>query len=314
VGSGPFKFVSQVPDQEVVLQNTYEYYMGVPKFDKLVYRVIDNANFANALLSNQADVVWDALNQDTRKQVEGQNGIHSEQVRGGTMVWLMTANAQTLPEKVRQAIKFAVDRQIMVDSILNGEGIVTGSPAQPGSPYQAKLDTKPDLAKAKQLIKEAGFEGKTITLGVSTQEERQRMALFVQQDLAQLGIKVEIMSGDSTGILADIRNGKYDLGIFAFTGGTTPWALVKSMVNPDVPNYVNAKQPMTQYYNAYNLMDSEMDDTKRYVIAQNAQKLTDDAGLINFLSHQYQYVTMSRKLSNLNMPNMDAVWEWQYHE
>jgi peptide/nickel transport system substrate-binding protein len=105
--------------------------------------------------------------------------------------------------KARQALNFAIDRNAAV-KIFGGPKLATPScqvlpPAFPGHqdycPYTKNPGTTwsaPDLAKAKQLVKESGTAGQKVTVYSSDDEVNKAMGVYVQSVLNELGYKASV--------------------------------------------------------------------------------------------------------------------------
>jgi peptide/nickel transport system substrate-binding protein len=120
--------------------------------------------------------------------------------------------------KVRQAISYAVPYQTILNDVLHGFGRQLTSPVPFGTPSHTDQFFKysTDLAKAKQLLAQAGYaSGFTTTLTIANDvEEAKETAVWVKQSLAQIGITVNIQqmpSSSFTGLLQ-----KHQLGFFFF--------------------------------------------------------------------------------------------------
>ncbi len=143
--------------------------------------------------------------------------------------------------KFRQATAYALDRQRMINNIYRGLGAPQNSAISVGTPYY-RLPQKSeiydyDLAKAKQLLQEAGFKYKKNNQLFDSQNNRVRFTLLVpagsatitaigaqiQQDLAKLGMDVNLSPLDFSILVDKIDNTlDWDALIIGFTGGVEP--------------------------------------------------------------------------------------------
>ncbi len=176
VGTGPFKFVSWTPGQEIVLERNPEYWeSGRPMVDRVVFKLVpEDASRVAMLLSGEAQFVFpvpgvqvDAVSRAANVAIQKRWSIYA---------YYVALNTQHVPFNnvaVRRALNYAVDKNALVRVILRGFGrpldapITPGvsgySPVQPGGwPY--------DPAKAKALLTEAGFpRGFTSTMWLGNQ-------------------------------------------------------------------------------------------------------------------------------------------------
>jgi peptide/nickel transport system substrate-binding protein len=201
VGSGPFKMSSWTPNEKLVLVANKDYWMpGLPYLDGIEFRVIpDESSILAALRTKQVD--W-AVIADPHIAIAATAAKNSGLVidRATSLSYnVMQLNASRPIFKdirVRQALSCAIDRQQVLDVASLGEGQVIGPVTPPF--YQPPLSDlpcyTPDLAKAKQLLKEAGAENLQFSI-MATNEEiplTVAQAQNIQAQLSQIGVKVTI--------------------------------------------------------------------------------------------------------------------------
>ena len=105
--------------------------------------------------------------------------------------------------RVRQAIDLAIDRETLVKAVFNNEYIPGNQWVSPASPYyNAKFPVrKRDVAKAQQLLREAGQPNLTFTLIVPPERDRQEAAQIIQAMLAEAGITMNIQTQENVTML-----------------------------------------------------------------------------------------------------------------
>ena len=97
--------------------------------------------------------------------------------------------------KVRKAVRLAVDRQELVDTVMGGEAVVScDTPVAPTDQYRHDMSCEQNISKAKNLLREAGYpNGIEMVIHVSTKEPTwPTIAEVIQQQVAKAGIKVDI--------------------------------------------------------------------------------------------------------------------------
>jgi peptide/nickel transport system substrate-binding protein len=202
VGTGPFKFVSWTRGREVVLEKNPDYFRGPAKLDRLIFRtIIDDNVRQNELeagtINLMTDVIPDnlaALRINPKFQVIEQAGMH---------VWYLSMNCSRPPfdkREVRQAMYYAVDRQAIVDNILQGTGTLAHNMVPPMTFAYTddvpKYGYEPDRARA--LLAAAGYpNGFTVDFHIpesgSGMQQPEAMAIAIQSDLARVGINLNII-------------------------------------------------------------------------------------------------------------------------
>jgi peptide/nickel transport system substrate-binding protein len=141
--------------------------------------------------------------------------------------WYVLGVNTTVPpfdnKLVRQALNYAIDRQRFVNTVLLGIGTVQDLPWSEGSPaYEpAKMSAYSfDLAKARALLDQAGVSNATTDfLPLPGLPEGSEFAQIYQANLAEIGIKVNIVSMDSAAWLAAVNQRQYQSLYFANTSG-----------------------------------------------------------------------------------------------
>ena len=109
--------------------------------------------------------------------------------------------------RVRQAMKLVVDRDVMLQTVLQGFGAIAGDhPVWPGDQYYLPVDRPRDVEKAKTLLAEAGYaDGLTVTLFTSTIAEGMiEMTVAYKEMAAEAGINVEIKQTPAEGYWNDV--------------------------------------------------------------------------------------------------------------
>ena len=200
VGTGPYKVVEWNGETEVILEKNADYWGGAPKLDRLIYRFITDDNTRlNELEAGTIDIAVDPL-PDSLKGFE-ENPDFQVLQRPSLHTWYLSLNTQMPPfdkKEVRQAFYYAIDRQAIVDNILQGTGVVSENflpPATPGYTSDVpKYDYNPE--KAKELLAAAGAENLTLDLwvpeGGSGMQQPDAMATAIQSDLAKAGVTLNI--------------------------------------------------------------------------------------------------------------------------
>jgi peptide/nickel transport system substrate-binding protein/oligopeptide transport system substrate-binding protein len=215
IGSGPWKFVSWSHDDAIVLAKNEAYWGGSPKADTLRIRIIpEPLTQAAEYEAGQLSVVEVPVGETRRWE---QSHAEELQRRPGLKDLYVAINTTRGPLKdvrVRRALNHAVDVRTLLGTVMADRGVLAAGSLPPGilgydstrAPYAY------DLAKAKQLLEDAGYpNGFSIKLWRTQRAELARLAQSIQQDLAQVGIRAEIVERDASSARAAVRNGEADL-------------------------------------------------------------------------------------------------------
>jgi len=173
VGTGPFKMVEWVKDSHMVFERNEDYWGERPYLKQIIYKFIpDKSVLTMALLSGEVDITSDVLDQDIPK-VNANPNVQAMAVGGCNVyaVYMNSMKGPTTDKRVREAFFRGIDIEQLVKVIFpNGTGIAAYGPIPPGSwaynPNVKSFYTGYDPEKAKQLLKEAGYDGKPVKMTI----------------------------------------------------------------------------------------------------------------------------------------------------
>ncbi|WP_027482272.1 ABC transporter substrate-binding protein [Deinococcus pimensis] len=236
VGTGPFTFVEYVPQTRMVLKKNPNFWGRDAKGNRLPY--LDGITFsylpdATARVTALRAGTVDWIEYVPSTDIKTLRGDRNVTVSGGPSAnyRALFFNAAVKPlddARVRRAISLALNTQEIVDVALLGDGGLasTGSPIPKGNYYGYTDPTygKPDLARAKTLLAQAGYpNGFPLELKVtSTYDFLRTPAEIIQAQLAPLGIKVNIVAQEWSVYLPDVIAKKYSATILGESGQGDP--------------------------------------------------------------------------------------------
>lgn len=198
VGTGPFKFVEWKSTDYLKVAKFDGYWKkGYPKIDSITWRpVVDNNTRAAMMQTNEAHFAFpmppeavDALSKKASLEVTKAPSIIHRYISMNT-----TQKPFDNP-KVREAINYAINKDALVKVAFSGYAIPAEGVLPQGVEYATKLGPWAyNPAKARELLKEAGYpNGFESTLwSAYNYTTAQKVIQFVQQQLAQVGIKVQV--------------------------------------------------------------------------------------------------------------------------
>ena len=168
MGTGPVKFVSWTKDDRLVLEANGDYWGGKPDFDRMVMRAVpEMAPRVAGLLKGETDIIT----QLPPDQGERVNANASTRVAGALYagLYVIAVNSKVKPldnPLVKQAMSLAIDRNLIVNELWRGRGIVPSGPIAKGdNHFDASL---PPLAynpkEARERLKKAGYKGEEIVI------------------------------------------------------------------------------------------------------------------------------------------------------
>ncbi|MFM1729697.1 ABC transporter substrate-binding protein [Prescottella soli] len=201
IGAGPFTVVSLQPQQELQLEARPDYWGGAPNLEGLKFVAIAGEQpKIDALKTNGVDMVY-LRNAATVNAAKAEFPGYIETVSMSMVGQLNEAPGRPAADpRVRQAIAYAVDPEVLNQRVRAGEGMPGTDMFQPWSEWFGDTTgITPDAAKAKELLDQAkadGFNGKITYVGVND-PDAQQMALAVQAQMNAIGFDVSLETTSS---------------------------------------------------------------------------------------------------------------------
>ena len=289
VGSGPFMLQSWTPLDRVVLVRNPDYSGPKPYFAKLEYVIIPDDNvFEIALQNGEVDIGWIFDPQVQQRAVQSTTYSALSMPAPRTIYIQDNITKPGLDDvRVRQALWYAIDRQLLVDTILLGQGKVSDTVLNPSvfGYLDAQLyDYDPDKARA--LLKEAGHANDlSFELLIQGNYQIPAMAQAIQAMWADVGVSVNITQREFPQIVEARRAGNFDLvmGALARSGADQYVSYFYDSAAIPYPNssqYSNAKVDDLVHQGRVTV-----DDAKRKAVYEQIQRITaQDAPVIPILS------------------------------
>ena len=224
-GSGPFYMDHWTREKEVMLVRNPSYWGEAPKVEKvLILNVPELAVQQMMLEKGDIDIAMSLTpDQAATYETSGRTDIVTERPPSFWMsVLQFNCNTKPLDDvKVRQAIKWALDYEGILQNIPQGHGRIIQTFLEYGMDIfddslqkdLEKMNYHRDLDKAKALLKEAGYaDGFTIQInhqpGVSLNTRWEDLALKIAQDLSEVGITCEPRLWDAGALVSQVFEGK----------------------------------------------------------------------------------------------------------
>ncbi|HSR71048.1 MAG TPA: ABC transporter substrate-binding protein [Kiloniellales bacterium] len=247
-GTGAFRFVEWESNRRVVVERNEDYWNGPPPLEAVVFRPVTDANTRVAeMLSGGIDLMVEVPPDNLATFAQDENFEVYEQA--GPHLWFLILNTKEGPfadKRMRQAVNYAIDKQALVENVLQGTARVAAGPVPPAFSwaYNESLEPYPhDPAKARALIEAAGYEGADLTFyvteGGSGMLDPVAMGAAIQADLAEVGLDVEIQTYEWNTFLGKVNpglEGKADMAEMAWMTNdpdTLPYLTLRSDAWPD---------------------------------------------------------------------------------
>lgn len=321
IGSGPCIYESSISGERVEFTANKNYHLGAPQFDRFVVRIVAASNLLSGLMSGEIDIVAGAgignIPANDWDMAKMQKNLTCESVKSLGYQYL-TMNVNNIPKEVRQAVNIAINRNVLVNNLMRGEGEAAAGPLRENHPYfnPDLLPIPYDVEKAAQMIKDSGFDtSKTYTLRVSKGNEvREKSAPLIQQDLAKIGIKVEILTTDHPTLLSECRAGNYDFGLIGSGGSPDP---AESCVNVRPGHVNNFSQNADPSLYEKGMVEGFAVNSyeERLPFYHEYQMMLRDQVPFSWLYFQNDLVAYNSCISNVHFEDFSllnrAVWQWE---
>jgi peptide/nickel transport system substrate-binding protein len=231
VGTGPFKFVSQMQDKDVVVERNSDYWAGSPKIERVRFEVVpDTITAALEMRKGSGDVESNVLTPDMVHALHGEPNLV---VQSGPGAIVMYANFNVRDPKlrdprIRQAVAFAIDRPALIAALWRGEANIANT-LLPRGHWAAASDAElphylHDVTRAMELLDSAGLKPDKdgirlrFTLKTSTDETTRLVAQAMQQELRAAGIELSIRSAEFGTFYSDVTRGAFQMYMLRWIG------------------------------------------------------------------------------------------------
>jgi peptide/nickel transport system substrate-binding protein len=229
--TGAFKLKSWKPGAELTAERNDAYWDTSlkPKAASISFKgVPDDSSLTSGLLTNEISGTYPQP-LTTLKQLKssGSVSVNSGPSFASDALVISSLKGALGDVKVRQALSAAVDRKAYINTLYSGEAQLPRTLANPGTwgyerdVFQKDWDALPeptqDVAKGKQLIKEAGATGKTIVIGTSSEiNSLQTAANAVRQAAISIGMKAKLKSVSAANYINFFTDPKAREGVDGF--------------------------------------------------------------------------------------------------
>jgi len=212
-GSGPYKLVAYKPNDSVVVDANPNH--AAPPLKRVILRHVPDKGAQKLLIEKgDADIARD-LATDQIAAVSANPDLKIDSV-AKTNVYFFGLNQTYEPlrnPKVQEALRWLIDYQGLVDTAVKGQfDVQQGFWGRGSAGSLTETPFKLDVAKAKQLLTEAGYpNGFEVELDAYNTSPYSDVAQSVQSTFAQAGIKVKLILADKKQVLTKFRARKHQI-------------------------------------------------------------------------------------------------------
>jgi peptide/nickel transport system substrate-binding protein len=284
IGTGPFSFAGATSGDSITLRANPSYWGGGPRISGVTFRFISEPSTAlSALQAGEVD--WtDSVPPQRVSQLRDDESLRLA-VTPSNDYWYLALNEARPPwneAKVRQAVAYGIDREAIVAATSYGTAARNQLAIPEGNPWYTPYDTYSyDIEKAKSLLAEANAKPDTLDMLVTSEyPETVTAAQIIADNLAPLGITVDIRTVDFATWLDEQNNGNFDMLMMGWLGN----------IDPD--DFYYAQHHTNGTSNAQKFSDPEVDrlldagrvetdrDKRRDIYARAATRIADQVSYI----------------------------------
>ncbi|MEX0954934.1 MAG: ABC transporter substrate-binding protein [Rhizobiaceae bacterium] len=315
-GTGAYKFEAWEANSRVVVTANADYWDGAPPMEALIFRPITDANTRIAeMLSGGLDIMVEVPPDALQQFRDGEAFTVYEQA--GPHVWFLILNAKEGPfadKKIRQAANYAINKQTLVDDILQGTAEVAAGPTPPAFAwaYNESLEPYPyDPEKAKALLQEAGYDGEELTFyvteGGSGMLDPIAMGTAIQADLQAVGMPTSIETYEWNTFLGKVNpglEGKADMAEMAWMTNdpdTLPFLALRSEAWPDKGGFNSGYYSNEKVDELLNEARTATDQDRRAELYKEMQEIVQEEAPWVFVANWKQNAVTGDNVDNFKL-------------
>jgi peptide/nickel transport system substrate-binding protein len=290
MGSGPFRFVSQSQDEEVIVERNPDYFRNAPQIARIRFRVVPDAVVrALELRKGSADLEMSSLSPDMIPVLARQPDLGVTQ-RPGTNFGYLGFNLEDpilAKREVRQALAFATDREALIRFLIHGQARIASGILPPNhwafEPNVAQYALDP--ARAEKILDAAGFHRQQdgtrfhLTLKTSTEEQARLIGAVLQEQWRRIGVDLELRPLELATLLSDAARGNFQLTYSRWVGANNDpdvfeFVFSSKRFPPDGANRGHYRNPRVDAL--VDQIRTETDREKRKDLCSEVQKILAD--------------------------------------
>ena len=288
-GSGPFILRKWERGDSTILDANPSHFRFPPKVKRVIFKEIPEATSRRLQVEKgDIDIAWQMLPDQVNEMAKNKD-LSIVKFPATQIVYfgLNVTHGPLADKRVRQAVRYAVDYDGIVNKILGGAGKQINTYIPEGfAGYESRILYKTDLDRARQLMKEAGFaQGFETTLDHLDATPQPEVAQSIQSSLAKIGIKIQINKMVGAQLYPKYRAQKHDMILGAWG---PDYIDPHTNAQPFADYKANQLAYRNMYYNDQTskmVQDAgqEMDNEKRIALYQAANKIIQEDGPYVFL-------------------------------
>ena len=224
VVSGPFFVTDYDVDHYITYEANKDYWKGAPKLEKLNIKIVEGSQLYAGLQSGEIDITQHTMSDIPIEDYESIEALeHIQTVYGSAVtnqsMFIQTANVPDV--RVRQAMLYGMDREMILEQLLKGHGEVVDGFLSSASPFfdDSIEPVAYNPEKAKQLLAEANWDSnQKLRFYVNSGDSVfVNAAMIIASQWEAVGIKTEIQTVDFATLMDVSGTGEFDVLAVQYT-------------------------------------------------------------------------------------------------
>ena len=304
IGTGPYKYVSRSPQENIILKRFDEYWGEKAYIENVTLKICANAD---SIVMDLKGGSVDLFARITSAQVLQLQGSDFDILEGTmNLVQAMYLNNAVKPfddVRVRQALSYAVDVDEIINLSFDGKGSKLGSSMFPAFGKYYIDETKDvynvDLDKAKSLLKEAGYpDGFSFTIKVpSNYQPHIDTAQVIVEQLKKVGVNAEIKLVEWDSWLSDVYSGRdFEATVVGVDASTmTARAMLERFTSTSSKNFINFNDP--KYDEIFAKALNSYDDEEQTALYKECEWILTNQAANVYIQDLAEFVAINKKFT-----------------
>lgn len=305
IGTGPFKYVSYIPQDSLTVERFDDYWGEGAKLDKVVFRVYTGDSNTGAMVialqSGALDLVIHLPN-TVSDQVSGDFTVLKDTMKLVQALYINNAVAPFNDLKVRQAMYYAINVPEIIEFVCDGAGVATGTGMYPAQkryfmPELAENYTH-DVEKAKQLLAEAGYpDGFEMTITVPNNYEQHVLtAEVIAEQLKEVGITAKVETVEWSAWYDGVYKGRdFETSVCAISASDmSAREMLARYHTENGKNFINFSDP--EYDEAVTKAQTTLDEEEQIRLYKRAEEILNEQAASLWIQDLCELVVLNPEL------------------
>ena len=304
VGSGPYKFVSRSPLENVVLEKFDDYWNAdeAAHIPNVTFKIVSNTDSIGLeLAGGSLDLYWRTPEAQLSQIPEDQFNILEGGMNLVQALYLNNSHAPFDDVRVRQALAYAIDPQQIMDFVSGGKGSEVGSSMYPAFSkyFMPELNDvyNQDIDRAKELLAEAGYaDGFSFTIQVSSAHPQHvETSEVLKEQLAAIGVTVNIQEIEWNSWLSDVYSDRnYEATVVGVDASAlNAPSMLSRFVSDAGNNFVNFNS--SNFDETYAKAVASVDETEKTSLYKDCEKILANEAASVYIQDLPSFVVLNNR-------------------